>query len=92
MADHHDTWRVPLRYTPEELAAFLDALREGRYDRLVFAERDSGEDSYVLTLGRGRALRFNGWRLVDSPQHAHDVAAILQTWADVMTQQNGDMP
>lgn len=81
MTDPDDTYRVPLSYASGDVIEFCNALHEGRYARLVFAEYDAGGDSYVLTLGRGRALRFNRLRLIDSPDHARAVASILNAWA-----------
>jgi predicted DNA-binding transcriptional regulator AlpA len=75
-------WRVPLKYTRQELAALLDGIEAGRYARMDIADNPAGGDTYVIAQGRGKSIRFNRLRVVDDPQYARDLAAVLLAWAD----------
>ena len=76
-------WKVPLNYTREELADFLEAIRTGQHGRLVFAEHSEGGDTYAIAKSSGaRNLWFNRLRVVDEPQYARDLAEILLAWAE----------
>jgi hypothetical protein len=74
--------RIPLDYTPEEFEKLLACVKAGQYGRMVIAEHDEGGDSYVIAQQTGRSLRFNRLRVVDDPQHARNLAALLLAWAD----------
>jgi predicted DNA-binding transcriptional regulator AlpA len=75
-------WRVPLKYTRQDLDALLESIEAGRYARMVIADHPEGGDTYVVAQGRGKSIRFNRLRVVDSPQYARDLAAVLLAWAD----------
>jgi predicted DNA-binding transcriptional regulator AlpA len=78
-----DDWRVPLRYTREELADLLDKVEAGQYARMLIADYPDGGDTYVIVQSTGsRSIRFNRLRVVDDPQYARDLAAVLLAWAD----------
>lgn len=74
--------RIPLDYTPEEFEELLTHVKAGRYGRMLIAKHDEGGDSYVIAQQTGRSLRFNRLRVVDDPQHARNLAALLTAWAD----------
>lgn len=75
--------RVPLKYTGEELADLLDKVEAGQYARMLIADYPDGGDTYVIVQGTGsRSIRFNRLRVVDDPQYARDLAAVLLAWAD----------
>jgi hypothetical protein len=75
-------WRVPLKYTRQELADLLDKVEAGQYARMLIADYPDGGDNYVIVQARGRSIRFNRLRVVDDPQYARDLAAVLLAWAD----------
>jgi predicted DNA-binding transcriptional regulator AlpA len=75
-------WRVPLKYTRQELADLLGKVEAGQYARMLIADYPDGGDNYVIVQGRGRSIRFNRLRVVDDPQYARDLAAVLLAWAD----------
>jgi predicted DNA-binding transcriptional regulator AlpA len=75
-------WRVPLKYTRQDFAALLASTEAGQYARMSIADYPSGGDAYVIVQGRGQSIRFNRLRVVDDPQYARDLAAVLLAWAD----------
>ena len=75
-------WRVPLKYTRQDLAALLASTEAGQYARMSIADYPSGGDAYVIVQGRGQSIRFNRLRVVDDPQYARDLAAVLLAWAE----------
>jgi hypothetical protein len=77
-----DGWRVPLKYTREELADLLDKVEAGQYAYMLIADSPAGGDAYVAVQGRGQSIRFNRLRVVDDPQYARDLAAVLLAWAE----------
>lgn len=78
-----DGWRVPLRYTREELADLLGKVAMGQYARMLIADYPDGGDTYVIVQSSdSRSIRFNRLRIVDDPQYARDLAAVLLAWAD----------
>lgn len=82
-------WRVPLKYTRQDLAALLESVEAGHYARMGIADYPTGGDAYVIVQGRGRSIRFNRLRIVDDPQYARDLAAVLLAWADREEAQDG---
>lgn len=82
-------WRVPLKYTREDLAALLGKIQEGRHGRMSIADYPEGGNTYVIVGERGRSVRFNRLRVVDDPQYARDLAAVLLAWADREEAQDG---
>lgn len=74
--------RIPLDYTREEFDELLARVKAGRYGRMLIAGYDEGGDSYVIAQQAGGSLRFNRLRVVDDPQHARNLAALLTAWAD----------
>lgn len=75
-------WRVPLKYTRQDFAALLESVEAGHYARMGIADYPTGGDTYVIVQGRGQSIRFNRLRIVDDPQYARDLAAVLLAWAD----------
>lgn len=76
-------WRVPLKYTREEFADLLHKVEAGRYARMLIADYPDGGDTYVIVRSTdSRSIRFNRLRVVDDPQYARDLAAVLLAWAD----------
>lgn len=75
-------WRVPLKYTRQDLAALLESTQAGQYARMSIADYPTGGDAYVIVQGRGKSIRFNRLRVVDDTQYARDLAAVLLAWAD----------
>jgi predicted DNA-binding transcriptional regulator AlpA len=75
-------WRVPLKYTRQDLAALLESTEAGQYARMLIADYPDGGDAYVIVQGRGKSIRFNRLRVVDDTQYARDLAAVLLAWAD----------
>ena len=80
-------WRVPLKYTRQDLAVLLESVEAGHYARMSIADYPTGGDAYVIVQGRGQSIRFNRLRVVDDPQYARDLAAVLLAWADREEQQ-----
>lgn len=76
-------WRVPLKYTREEFADLLHKVEAGQYARMLIADYPDGGDTCVIVRSTdSRSIRFNRLRVVDDPQHARDLAAVLLAWAD----------